>query len=85
MQNEQIEKLLIETLTLSESHVSSEGTHYTVIAVGDCFDGATRVKKQQMVYAPLKDLISDGTMHAVSIKAFTPTQWQREKSFNLPT
>ncbi|MGB3725585.1 MAG: BolA/IbaG family iron-sulfur metabolism protein [Glaciecola sp.] len=62
--------------------MKSEGTHYQVIAIDDTFEDMSRVKKQQLVYAPLSELIADGTIHAVSIKTFTTTQWQREKLFN---
>jgi len=85
MENTEVENLLQSQLALDETHVTSEGTHYNVIAVGGCFDGVSRVKKQQMVYAPLKGLIADGTLHAVSIKTFTPEEWKREKHFNLPS
>jgi acid stress-induced BolA-like protein IbaG/YrbA len=85
VENTQVESLLQEKLELAEVHVTVEGTHFSVVAVGGCFDGASRVKKQQLVYAPLKALIADGTIHAVSIKAFTPGEWQREKNFNLPS
>lgn len=34
--------------------------------------------------APLMDTIKDGTMHAVSIRAFTPDEWQKERKFILP-
>ncbi|MFY8273719.1 BolA family protein [Pseudoalteromonas sp. SSDWG2] len=84
MQSSQVEALLKEELELEEVIVKVEGTHYQVIAVGDCFDGVTPVKKQQLVYKPLMDQISDGTIHAVTIRAFTPQQWQRERKFILP-
>lgn len=84
MENAQIETLLKDAMTLTEVHVRSEGTHYNIIAVGECFDGLSRVKQQQAVYAPLKDAIADGSIHAVTIKAFTPEQWKREKHFNMP-
>lgn len=80
--NGAIEKLLTEALDLTEVKVNSEGSHFQIIAVGECFDGLTRVKQQQKVYAPLREMIADNTMHAVSIKAFTPEQWQREKHFH---
>ena len=80
----QIEQLLTEQLQLSEVRVSAEGSHYAVTAVGDCFDGVSRVKQQQMIYAPLMAAIADGTIHAVSIKTFTPQQWRREKLLNPP-
>lgn len=84
MDNQQIENLLKESLNLAEVHVSGEGSHFQVIAVSDLFADMSRVKRQQFVYAPLAEKIADGSMHAVSIKTFTETQWQREKLFNLP-
>ncbi|MCF6434872.1 BolA family iron metabolism protein IbaG [Pseudoalteromonas sp. MMG022] len=84
METNQVETLLRDALSLQEVIVKANGNHYEVIAVGECFDGLSRVKKQQLVYGPLMGTISDGTIHAVSIKAFTPTEWQRERKFILP-
>lgn len=84
MENQQIEALLLETLGLAEAHVNGDGSHFQVIAVSDQFADMSRVKKQQFVYAPLAAKIAEGSMHAVSIKTFTESQWKREKMFNLP-
>ncbi|MBL4631717.1 MAG: BolA family transcriptional regulator [Paraglaciecola sp.] len=84
MDNQQIEALLLETLSLAEVHVTADGSHFQVIAVSNKFEDMSRVKKQQYVYAPLAEKISEGSMHAVSIKTFTESQWKREKMFNLP-
>lgn len=78
MEPNQVEELLTAELKLEHVKVKASGTHYEVVAVGECFDGASRVKKQQLVYGPLMDKISDGTIHAVSIRAFTPAEWKRE-------
>jgi acid stress-induced BolA-like protein IbaG/YrbA len=80
----QIEQLLIAQLQLAEVRVSAEGSHYAVTAVGSCFADISRVKQQQLVYAPLMAAIADGSIHAVSIKTFTPEQWRREKLLNPP-
>jgi acid stress-induced BolA-like protein IbaG/YrbA len=80
----QIEQLLTEQLQLTEVYVTAEGSHYAVTAVGNCFADVSRVKQQQMIYAPLMSAIADGTIHAVSIKAFTPEKWRREKLLNPP-
>lgn len=84
MDIQQIEQLLLTELQLAEVRVSAEGSHYAVIAVGACFADISRVKQQQMVYRPLMSAIADGSIHAVSIKTFTPDQWRREKLFNPP-
>lgn len=84
MENHQIEVLLKDSLNLSEVHVSGDGSHFQIIAVSDLFADMSRVKKQQFVYAPLSNIIAEGSMHAVSIKTFTGAQWKREKLFNMP-
>ena len=35
-------------------------------------------------HAPLMQAIADGSIHALSIKTFTPEQWRREKLLNPP-
>lgn len=85
MQNEQVAELLKQALNLTEVHVSGDGSHYQIIAVSDQFAEMSRVKRQQAIYAPLSDKIADGSMHAISIKTFTESQWQKERLFNLPS
>ena len=79
----EIEQLLQEALSLDEVHVTQAGTHYKIVAIGECFDGMGRVKQQQTIYGPLMDRITSGELHALTINAFTPTQWKREKVFNM--
>lgn len=82
MTNEEITSMLESTLELTEVKVKSDGSHFQVIAIDDKFADMTRIARQKFIYAPLSDLIADGTIHAVSIKTFTQEQWQREKLFN---
>ena len=83
MEAKQVEDMLKQALELDFVKVKAEGSHFEVIAVGNCFEGVSRVKQQQMVYAPLMDKISDGTLHAVSIKAFTPENWERDRKLMM--
>ncbi|GAA5218883.1 BolA family iron metabolism protein IbaG [Corallincola platygyrae] len=85
MDNEKIQSLLTEALSLDEVYVKSDGSHYEIIAVGECFEGMRSVKRQQTVYGPLMDTIAAGDMHAVSIKAFTPSEWQRDRKLMMPS
>ncbi len=84
MEVSDIEKLLNDALELDELHVKFDGSQCTIIAVADFLGELSRVKKQQAIYAPLKEVINNGTIHAVTIKSFTTSDWQREKMFNLP-
>lgn len=75
----QVKQILDDALSLEEIHVKGEGSHYEVVAVDAMFDGMSRVKKQQLIYAPLMEYIQRNDIHAVSIKTYTPEEWARDK------
>lgn len=62
--------------TGAEVEVSEQGGHYTVTVVSAEMEGLSAVKRQQAVYAPLSELIADGSLHAVNIRALTPAEDQ---------
>lgn len=84
MQSSDIEQLIHDAVDLDELHVKFDGSQAKIIAVGELFTTLSRVKKQQAIYSPLAQAINDGSIHAVTIKAFTPEEWKRDKMFNLP-
>ncbi|MEM8499507.1 MAG: BolA/IbaG family iron-sulfur metabolism protein [Pseudomonadota bacterium] len=76
--------LLNEIKSCVESHfdgakvlVEESGGHYTVTVVAENMAGLNPVKRQQAVYAPLSDMIADGRLHAVNIRAHTPEEYQQ--------
>lgn len=83
METQEIERILTEALELDEVHVKGDGSHFQVIAVSDQFAALSRVKQQQMIYAPLNDKIADGSIHALTIKAMTPDVWRRDKALHI--
>ncbi|SFN26254.1 Acid stress-induced BolA-like protein IbaG/YrbA, predicted regulator of iron metabolism [Izhakiella capsodis] len=82
MENSEIQSVLLSALPLDEVHVSGDGSHFQVIAVGEVFADLSRVKKQQAVYAPLMEYIADNRIHAVSIRTYTPAEWARDRKLN---
>ncbi|HHE4649932.1 TPA: BolA family iron metabolism protein IbaG [Morganella morganii] len=82
MDTNEIKQVLMDKLALTDAIVTGDGSHFQVIAVGDLFDGMSRVKQQQAVYAPLMEYIADNRIHALSIKAYTPAQWERDRKLN---
>lgn len=79
MDAQQIEAKLREALDLEEVQVKTDGSHVHVIAVSQEFAELSRVKQQQRIYGPLGDAIADGSIHALTIKAYTPEQWRRDQ------
>ncbi len=51
-----------------------DGVHFSAIIISPEFLGKNRVQQQQMVYATLGNRIHDGTIHALSIKTYTPDE-----------
>ncbi len=83
MQTEEVKALLEASIELQECLVKGDGSHYEVIAVGEVFEGLSRVKKQQLVYKPLAGHIANNSLHAVTIKAFTPDEWKSFQKLNM--
>ncbi len=79
MEPQAVEALLKEHLADCEVKVESEGNHYNVLVIGKVFEGLSAVKKQQLVYGALNGPISEGTIHAVHMKTFTPEEWQAQQ------
>jgi|TARA_B110000263_G_scaffold235079_1_gene233248 acid stress-induced BolA-like protein IbaG/YrbA len=52
--------------------VQLDGNRAMIIVTSDAFVGMSRVKQQQTVYASIDAYISDGRLHAVTIKAQIP-------------
>ena len=82
MDTNEIKQVLMDKLALTDAIVTGDGSHFQVIAVGDLFDGMSRVKQQQAVYAPRMEYIADNRIHALSIKAYTPAQWERDRKLS---
>ena len=82
MENHEIQTVLMNALSLQEAHVSGDGSHFQVIAVGEIFDGMSRVKKQQAVYGPLMEYTAATRTHPPPIKAYTPQEWARDRKLN---
>ena len=68
---EDIEARLREELHAAEVTVAGAGNRFEIDVVSDEFAGLGRVKRQQLVYAAIDDLIASGAIHAVTIKAAT--------------
>lgn len=74
MEANQVQALIEEAFPDARVSVIIEMGHYTVTVVSESFTGMRPVARQQKVYAPLADVIADGVIHAVNIRALTPAE-----------
>jgi acid stress-induced BolA-like protein IbaG/YrbA len=77
MHSEEIARLIESGLPESHALVRSEdNTHFEAVVVSSGFEGKRSLARHQMVYATLGELMG-GEIHALSIKAFTPEEWEQ--------
>ena len=76
MQPSDVKSRLESQIDGCEFHSQGEGCNFQVIAVGEVFEGMSPVKRQQLIYGALADEIASGALHAISIKTYTPAQWE---------
>lgn len=75
--NEELEHRLTETGEVDFVQVEGDGYHYQLTIVSNAFLGKSKVARQQWVYAKLKDYITTGNLHALSMKTWTKEEWEK--------
>lgn len=77
----EIQNLIETNIPDAKAIVNGEdGHHFDAIIISEAFQGKTRVQQQQLVYAVLNQYILDGSLHAISLKTYTPESWQQEQA-----
>jgi acid stress-induced BolA-like protein IbaG/YrbA len=76
MELEEIKSLLEDGIPGSQVEVEGDSHSINLKVVGEVFEGLSKVKRQQKVYAILKDLISSGELHAVNMQTMTNEEAQ---------
>lgn len=80
---EELERLIGDGLPGAEVRVTGDGSHFEAVVVSALFEGRTMVQEQKMVYATLGDRIARGEVHALSIKAHTPAEWEKARRLRI--
>ena len=69
---EEISRRVLDAIADATVSVAVDGNRAKIDVVSPVFSDLSRVKKQQLVYACIEDLIASGDLHAVTIKADIP-------------
>ena len=78
MNTDEIKKLIEAGIPDSKAIVTGAEGKYEATVISDQFDGMTVVKEHQLVYATVKPQIASGELHALTIKAFTTSEWEKQ-------
>ncbi|HAG94267.1 MAG: hypothetical protein CMK83_14365 [Pseudomonadales bacterium] len=81
---EDIKQRITSGIEGADVMVRLDGNKCLVAVASAAFEGQRSVKKQQMVYACLNELIASGDLHAVSMLTYTPSEWESQKKLGIP-
>ena len=75
MHPDEIKRLIAASLACERLDVAGDGEHFEALIVSEQFAGKSRVARQQMVNALLRERFDSGKLHALSMKTMTPQEW----------
>jgi acid stress-induced BolA-like protein IbaG/YrbA len=71
-----LKDLIAAGLETTFLEVSGDGRHFDAVVVSRAFEGKPMLKQHRLVYAALGDRFDTEAVHALSIKTYTPRQWE---------
>lgn len=82
MQVDEIRLMLEQGIVGANVMLDGDGTHFQALIVSDAFAGKTMVQRHQLVYQVLGDKMG-GEIHALSIRALTPDEWEKQRDLGV--
>lgn len=70
----QVREFIAAGLSCDHLEVEGDGQHFFATIVSSAFEGLSRVRRHQCVYAALGDRMR-AEIHALSMKTLTPAEW----------
>ena len=80
MTPEEVQTLIEAGMLGSTVTVTGDGSKFEATVVSAEFEGKTMVQEQKMVYATVNQEITSGALHALTIKALTPQEWEEQNA-----
>ena len=78
MTAEQLQAIIAAGLPCEHLHVEGDGRHWFATLVSAEFEGKRLIQRHQRVYATLGEKIKTDEVHALSMKTYTPAEWQAQ-------
>ncbi|HET6720161.1 MAG TPA: BolA/IbaG family iron-sulfur metabolism protein [Rhodocyclaceae bacterium] len=72
----QVQIFIAEGIACEHLAVSGDGQHFEAVIVSPEFVGKNRVQRQQRVFAVVGERMEKNEIHALSMKCYTPDEWE---------
>jgi acid stress-induced BolA-like protein IbaG/YrbA len=78
MTAEELRSIIAAGLPCEHLVLEGDGAHWYATIVSPDFEGKRPIQRHQRVYATLGQRIQTNEVHALSMKTFTPAEWQAQ-------
>lgn len=82
MSPETIKALIEAGIPGAQVQVDGDGAHFQAVVVSEVFRDLPLLKKHQLVYGTLGNRMQ-GEIHALSIKTYTPEEWESARDLRV--
>lgn len=72
--NEAVAELIQTAMPDATVTVTGDGYKYEATIISEAFDGMRTLKRHQLVYAAVSEVITSGELHALTLHTRTPTE-----------
>ena len=79
METSAVKTLIEQGMPGARVEVTGDGRHFEAIVISDADEGKSLRERHRMVMATVHEQIASDELHALSIKAYTPEQWQAQQ------
>ncbi len=74
----QLQEIIAQHINGATVTATGGAGKFEVTVISDTFSDLTPIKRHQAVYAAVNSYIADGTLHALSINAYTIAEFNRQ-------
>jgi len=69
--------LVEQAIPDSEATITGDGSKFEAQVVSVTFEGESKINRHKRVYKVLNEHIQSGAIHALTIHAYTPSEWDQ--------
>ncbi len=79
MEQQEVIDLIKKDFPDAEVLVEGEDCNFKAVVIDEGFASMGLLQKQKSVLATVKEQITNGALHAMSVKTYTPEEWEKQK------
>jgi acid stress-induced BolA-like protein IbaG/YrbA len=76
MTADELKTIISSNLNCERIELEGDGQHWYATIVAAEFEGKRLIQRHKLVYATLGEKIQTNEVHALSMKTYTPQEWQ---------